>query len=121
MLRNSVSRARAARRTNGDAGFTLIELLIVIVILGVLAAIVVFSVSGITDRGKTSACKADVASATTAIEAWYANTDPAPTAYPATQTAAIADVVPGFLHSWPTDVTYTNTPAGSFTVTGSGC
>ena len=41
---------RAARKN--ESGFTLIELLIVIVILGILAAIVVFSVQGITDRGK---------------------------------------------------------------------
>ena len=41
---------REARKN--ESGFTLIELLIVIVILGVLAAIVVFSVQGITDRGK---------------------------------------------------------------------
>jgi prepilin-type N-terminal cleavage/methylation domain-containing protein len=41
-----------------DEGFTLIELLIVIVILGILAAVVVFAVNGITDRGEKSACKA---------------------------------------------------------------
>ena len=50
-------RLRAARQD--ESGFTLIELLIVIVILGVLAGVVVFAVSGITDRGVTAACKAD--------------------------------------------------------------
>ena len=34
-----------------DEGFTLIELLIVIVILGILATVVVFSVRGLTDPG----------------------------------------------------------------------
>ena len=43
-----------------DEGFTLIELLIVIVILGILATVVVFAVGGITDKGKTSACKAEL-------------------------------------------------------------
>jgi prepilin-type N-terminal cleavage/methylation domain-containing protein len=53
-------------------GFTLIELLIVIVILGVLAGIVVFAVGGITDRGTTSACKADKKTLEVAQEAHYA-------------------------------------------------
>jgi len=53
-------------------GFTLIELLIVIIILGVLAAIVVFAVGGITDRGNTSACKADKKNVEVAEEAYYA-------------------------------------------------
>lgn len=57
-----------------DRGFTLIELLIVIVILGVLAAIVAFSVRGIVDRGNESACKAEVKTVATAEEALYAKT-----------------------------------------------
>src|SRR5438876_621784 len=55
-------------------GFTLIELLIVIVILGVLAAIVVFAVSGITDKGQKSACASDKKTLTVAEEAYYAKT-----------------------------------------------
>jgi general secretion pathway protein G len=55
-----------------EAGFTLIELLIVIVILGILAAIVVFAVGGITDKGNKSACKADVKTAEVASEAYRA-------------------------------------------------
>lgn len=59
----------------GDAGFTLIELLLVIVILGVLAAVVTFSVAGISDTGQESACKADKATLTTAEEAARARSD----------------------------------------------
>ena len=62
-------RVRAARAKEG--GFTLIELLIVIVILGILAAVVVFSVRGIQDRGQTAACKADYTTVSTAQEAFY--------------------------------------------------
>jgi prepilin-type N-terminal cleavage/methylation domain-containing protein len=56
----------------GDRGFTLIELLVVILILGILAAVVVFSVGGITDNGKKSACKADAKTVETASEAYKA-------------------------------------------------
>jgi prepilin-type N-terminal cleavage/methylation domain-containing protein len=56
----------------GQAGFTLIELLVVITILGILAAIVVFSVGGINDKGETSACKTDTTTLQTAEEANFA-------------------------------------------------
>ena len=46
--------------TKQDKGFTLVELLIVIVILGILATVTVFAVTGITNKGKTSACNADL-------------------------------------------------------------
>lgn len=61
----------------GAKGFTLIELLVVIVILGILAAVVVFAVGGITDRGKASACKTDRRTLLTAGEAYIAQADPA--------------------------------------------
>jgi prepilin-type N-terminal cleavage/methylation domain-containing protein len=98
-------RLKEARR-NGENGFTLIELLIVIVILGILAAIVVFSVQGITDRGDKSACKADVATVQAAEEANYA------------QTGSYTDVAglktANLIHSTPTDVSV-NTTTGLVT------
>lgn len=61
------------RRANDEAdGFSLIELLIVIVILGVLATVVVFSVRGITDRGQDNACAQDARTLATAVEAYFA-------------------------------------------------
>ena len=39
-----------------DRGFTLVELLIVIVILGILAAVTVFAVRGITDKSQENSC-----------------------------------------------------------------
>lgn len=101
-----------------ESGFTLIELLIVIVILGILAAVVVFAVNGIQNKGTAAACKADVASVTTAAEAAYAQVG----TYPAT----MSDLVKaGFLHSVPSTtngytITYTVTagPPASVAVGG---
>ena len=79
------------QRQRDEGGFTLIELLIVIVILGILAAIVVFAVSGITDNGTTSACKSDVKTIDTAAEAYFAQKN--------TGALNITQLEPGFLHT----------------------
>jgi len=60
------------RRAAGEGGFTLIELLVVIVILGILAGVVVFAVSGIDDKGEEAACQTDTRTLRTALEANYA-------------------------------------------------
>jgi prepilin-type N-terminal cleavage/methylation domain-containing protein len=66
-------RLREIRRS--DSGFTLIELLITVVILGVLAGIVVFSIANFNDEGVAAACKADAKNVEVASEAYYAKND----------------------------------------------
>ena len=74
-----LERRREGRRD--QRGFTLVELLVVVLILGVLAAVVVFSVGGITNRGRNASCVTEVREVRTAIEAFKAqsptNTNPA--------------------------------------------
>ncbi|MFB7176109.1 type IV pilin protein [Streptomyces sp. NPDC056257] len=70
-LQGNVRQRMRARNKRAEAGFTLIELLVVIVILGILSAIVVFSVSGINDKGQVSACKTDKSTIQTAEEAYF--------------------------------------------------
>ena len=72
MLKHIKSSESWNEKNLGAKGFTLIELLVVIVILGVLGAVVVFSVRGVTNDSKTNACKTEKRTLATAIEAYYA-------------------------------------------------
>lgn len=99
-----------------NKGFTLVEMLIVIVILGILATVTVFAVTGITNKGKTSACQSDAKTLMTAEEAYNANHD----VYTATQ----ADLVnAGLMHAVSTKFVVTlaaatTTTAAGYTLTG---
>ena len=52
-----------------EEGFTLIELLIAIVVVGILTAVVIVGIGGLTDNGAKSACAAsrDAAKAASAV------------------------------------------------------
>ena len=102
-----------------DKGFTLVELLIVIVILGILATVTVFAVTGITNKGKTSACQSDAKTIQTAEEAYSANSG--------VYTAAQSDLVnAGLMHAASTKFTIAlvaalvgpPAKAASYTLTG---
>jgi prepilin-type N-terminal cleavage/methylation domain-containing protein len=86
-------------RKRDSQGFTLLELLIVIVVLGVLAAIVVFAVGSVRGDATTSACKADGRLVEDAGSAYAVkNGAAAPTA---------DDLTPDFVKSWPESTHYT--------------
>ena len=97
------------RRKTGEEseyGFTLIELLIVIVVLGILAAIVIFSLTGVTGQSKAAACSADGKTIEIAADAYSAANGSYPTA-----TADVVGTGTGtsgsYLQSWPSATGYT--------------
>jgi prepilin-type N-terminal cleavage/methylation domain-containing protein len=125
-----IQRLQAKRN---EEGFTLIELLIVIIVLGILAAIVVFAVAGTRDDAVASRCKTDVKSIELSAEGVYAKTGNYSTAVENSATAAANsnDFVAGqvtfgtppgtngaLLKSWPSSTDYAlSVPANSSTAT----
>jgi general secretion pathway protein G len=95
------------RAEEGFDGFTLIELLIVIVVLGILAATVIFALGGVTGQSAQAACQSDAKSVETAMEAYHSFPGNSTNAYPGT----IADLLSGgaygqFLHAAPNNTHY---------------
>ena len=63
------------RSEEGLDGFTLIELLIVIVVLGILAATVIFALGGVTGQSAQAACNSDAKTTEVAVQAYIASPD----------------------------------------------
>jgi prepilin-type N-terminal cleavage/methylation domain-containing protein len=96
-----------------EEGFTLIELLIVIVVLGILAAVVIFALGGITGKSAIAACQADGSTVQVAIVA-FENQNPGyggtGTQITSTMLTATGTTYSGpYIQSWPS-----NTPHYAF-------
>jgi len=91
-----------ATRRKYTNGFTIVELLIVIVVIGILAAITIVAFNGISGRAKVAALTSDLKSAVTKLESDKATSG----AYPAT--AAAADGGQGLKVSPGNSFTYYN-------------
>jgi len=60
--------------------FTIVELLVVIVVIGILAAITIVSYTGISSRAITASVQADLSNASTQLKTFYAINGAYPTA-----------------------------------------
>lgn len=120
------ARAQVVRRHRGsEKGFTLIELLVVIAVLAILAAIVLFNVVGVTNRGTNNACDTDTKTVQTALDAYYSDHSGFGGAFAAGAAQAPSAFQPlldgGYMHSLPSNCAsfdLTSTANGGLTVTG---
>ena len=60
------------KKRSGEGGFTLVELLIVIVILGILAAIVVLAIGGLSGTAQSATCNSGAKTIESAEDAYFA-------------------------------------------------
>jgi general secretion pathway protein G len=80
------------RRTRLRHGFTFIEVMIVVVIIGILAGVVTLSTRHFIDQAKRNRAKSDIATYSSAVEAFYA----AKGRYPTTE-EGLAVLTPQFI------------------------
>lgn len=108
--------ARIDKNIKRTAAFTIVELLIVIVIIGILAAITIISYTGITARANTAAIQADLANASKKINMYYALYGAYPTSMPNDGTGKYCPAAPTVDANYcikPSSGIFTYTPTGS--------
>lgn len=110
MLKHNRDRDALEVAETTEAGFTLIELLIVIVVLGILAAVVIFALGGITGKTAIASCQADGATVETAMQAFKSEN---PAVAPTTTNLTAAALGGPYIQSWPA-----NLPHYAYTITG---
>ncbi len=111
------------RRTHRDErGFTLVELLIVVTILGILAAVVTTSLVGLTATANTNACKEELRTVQTAMDALMAKNNITTVTAQTTASSSMTTTVgggealaPNYLRQTTTKGTYTWDSAGKVT------
>ena len=97
------------RKMQNKKGFTLIELIVVIVIIGILAAIIVPRLSGFQESATNAAIEADQRTIETAVAVYYAEENDYPEDVAALVTA-------GYLNEAPSSATFEIADDGTVSV-----
>ena len=100
-----------------NRGFTIVELLVVIVVIGILAAITMVSYSGVTSKANAASNKANAASIMQAADAYFAENGSYPTsanlsagAVKVPSSITVIDTVP--TSAAPSSITYVQAATG---------
>lgn len=104
---------KRSKKMNNRKGFTLIELIVVIVIIGILAAILIPRLTGFTDKAEKTQAVVWAKEVSTAIDSYQAENATWPTN---AETAAIASMS-GITISSSAAITIDNPADGGFMVT----
>ncbi len=96
-----------------QSGFTLIELLVVIAIIGILASVVLASLSSARDKARDAARLSQLLEVQKALEMYYADNGTYPAHGPNSMLGEIGSALaPQYIGSIPLDPTQGNTTAG---------
>ena len=102
----------------GKKGFTLIELMVVILIVGILAAVAVPLMRGRINRAKWSEANASCGTIWTSVRAYIAEKGPAYTGYAADIQGAVTGAVAKNLGFNPTDLVGTYFTSANYVISG---
>ena len=94
-------------------GFTLVEIILVIIIIGILAAIIVPKFAGQSDKAKIATTKANLNSLRSAIRLFQSDNNGTP------PTALATDLVPNYIRAIPEEAVTPSTTVAS-SLNGSG-